>query len=249
VALVAARARQALPAANGRLDQAVKLVLAGDVELLADGTARVASQQDPTRRYHVNGQGDPWTLRRITIELHEPTRDGATVVHVLSHAPVRQASAHKLAESYGKRWTIATMCQALTETLTCAVKAWAYPQAALFGVCLAVLADNAMSVLKATWRAVHGCETVQQHVSAYALSLERAQTSDGMMVAIPSPHRTIFRTRSAKQLADVLKELAENVNLRRDKNPPRGPKKKPTTRTAYKNGGHVSTAKILAMRI
>jgi hypothetical protein len=54
----------------------------------------------------VNGQGDTWTLRRLTIELHEPTRDGDTEVHVLSNVPERQASAPKLAESYGKRWTI-----------------------------------------------------------------------------------------------------------------------------------------------
>jgi hypothetical protein len=197
----------------------------------------------------VNGQGDTWTLRRITIALHEPTRDGDTEVHVLSNVPERQASAQKLAESYGKRWTIETMFQELTATLTCEVKALAYPKAALFGFCLALLAYNAMSVLKAALRAVHGRETVQQHVSAYALSLEIAQTYDGMLVAIPRPHWTLFRTLSAKQLADVLKELAENLNLRRYKKHPRGPKKKPTTRTAYKNGGHVSTAKILAMRI
>ena len=84
----------------------------------------------------VNGQGDTVTLRRITIELHEPTRDGDTEVHVLSNVPERQASAQKLAERYGKRWTIETMCQELTATLTCEVKALAYPQAALFGFCL-----------------------------------------------------------------------------------------------------------------
>jgi hypothetical protein len=189
------------------------------------------------------------TRRRITIALHEPTRDGATEVHVLSNVPVRQASAKKLAESYGKRGTIETMFQELTETLTCAVKALAYPRAALFGFCLALMAYNAVSVLKAALRAVHGRETVQQDVSAYSLSLELSQTYDGMMVAIPSPHWTLFRTLSAKQLADVLKDLAENVNLRRYKKHPRGPKKKPTKRTAYKHGGHVSTAKILAMRI
>jgi hypothetical protein len=54
---------------------------------------------------------------------------------------------------------------------------------------------------------------------------------------------------NAQQLADVLQELAEHVNLRRYKKHPRGPKKKPTQRTAYKNGGHVSTAKILIKKI
>jgi hypothetical protein len=70
-----------------------------------------------------------------------------------------------------------------------------------------------------------------------------------MMVAIPRPHGSIFRSLNAQQLADVLQDLAAHVNLRRYKKHPRGPKKQPTQRTAYKNGGHVSTAKILTKKI
>ena len=70
-----------------------------------------------------------------------------------------------------------------------------------------------------------------------------------MMVAIPSPHWRIFRNMNAQQLADVLQDLAEHVNLRRYKKHPRGPKKKPTQRTAYKNGGHVSAAKTMIKKI
>jgi len=41
------------------VDSAVKIVLAGDVELLADGTAKVASQSNGTTAYHVvNGHCD-----------------------------------------------------------------------------------------------------------------------------------------------------------------------------------------------
>ena len=81
------------------------------------------------------------------------------------------------------------------------------------------------------------------------VGLEISQTYDGMMVAIPSPHWSIFRNMNAQQLADVLQELAAHVNLRRYKKHPRGPKKKPTQRTAYKNGDHVSTAKIMTKKI
>ena len=44
VAEIADKARTKLPACSGRVDSAVKLVLAGDVALQADGTAKVASQ-------------------------------------------------------------------------------------------------------------------------------------------------------------------------------------------------------------
>src|SRR6266568_2004290 len=56
VAEIAAKAKETLPECNGRVDSAVKIVLAGDVALQADGTARVASQSNGTTAYHiVNG--------------------------------------------------------------------------------------------------------------------------------------------------------------------------------------------------
>src|SRR5499426_847555 len=59
VAEIAARAHEKLPECNGRVDRAVKIVLAGDVELLPDGTAKVASQSNGTTQYHVvNGHCD-----------------------------------------------------------------------------------------------------------------------------------------------------------------------------------------------
>src|SRR5947208_6391092 len=59
VAEIAAKAKAKLPECNGRVDSAVKIVLAGDVELLADGTAKVASQSNGTTAYHVvNGHCD-----------------------------------------------------------------------------------------------------------------------------------------------------------------------------------------------
>jgi len=59
VADIAAKAKETLPECNGRVDSAVKIVLAGDVELLADGTARVASQSNGQIAYHiVNGSCD-----------------------------------------------------------------------------------------------------------------------------------------------------------------------------------------------
>src|SRR5712692_9795412 len=51
VAEIAAKAKETLPECNGRVESAVKMVLAGDVELLSDGTAQVASQSNGTRAY------------------------------------------------------------------------------------------------------------------------------------------------------------------------------------------------------
>jgi hypothetical protein len=53
VSEIAAKAHDKWPECNGRVDSAMKLVLAGDVELLADGTARIASQSHGETVYHV----------------------------------------------------------------------------------------------------------------------------------------------------------------------------------------------------
>src|SRR5262249_13969958 len=54
VSEVAERAKAALPeTVNGRIEKAVAMVLNGDVELLADGKAKVASQSNGTMQYVV----------------------------------------------------------------------------------------------------------------------------------------------------------------------------------------------------
>ena len=57
VAEIAEKAKITLPDCVGRVDSAVKIVLNGDVELLPDGTAKVASQSNGTTKYFiVNGE-------------------------------------------------------------------------------------------------------------------------------------------------------------------------------------------------
>ena len=123
-----------------------------------------------------------------------------------------------------------------------------YPKAALFTFCLALLAYNAVSLIKAALRSAHGRQKVNDEVSSYALSLEISRTYDGTMIAIPAPHWGLFRILSDQAFANVLRELASSVNLARYQKHPRGPKKKPPARTTSQNGQHVSTAKLLAHR-
>lgn len=192
--------------------------------------------------------GEPMTVRRITIKLKEPTRDGDTELHILSNVPVADARAGKLAVLYGKRWSIETAFFEITTTLSCEIHTLGYPKAALFAFCLALLAYNAVSVIKAALRREHGGQKVNEEVSGYYLALEIRRTYDGMMVAIPAPHWAIFREMSNREFANALRELASAVHLAKYRKHPRRPKKKPPQRTAYQNGSHVSTAKLIAQR-
>src|SRR5215831_7893450 len=57
VAEIAEKAKTTLPQCNGRVEKAVQIVLNGDVELLPDGKAKVASQSSGTTKYFVvNGE-------------------------------------------------------------------------------------------------------------------------------------------------------------------------------------------------
>ena len=61
---VADNARQVLPECHGRIERAVAIVLAGDVELLDAGHARVASQCQGTTQYHVVNGTCTYALRK-----------------------------------------------------------------------------------------------------------------------------------------------------------------------------------------
>ena len=186
-------------------------------------------------------------VRRVTVALDEPTRDGDTAIHLLTNLSGAAATACQVAELYRRRWTIEGLFLEVSQTLDCEIKTLAYPKAALLALCLGLVAYNAVALLKAALRAAQGAAAVDQ-LSGYYLALEIRQTYDGMMVAIPAEHWAVFGSFSDAQLARVLKELALKVSLPRYRKHPRGPKKKPPRRTKYKNGEHVATAKVIAAR-
>jgi Transposase DDE domain len=213
------------------------------------GTTRSGPVYDQALLVREPESGETMRVRRITIELTEPTRNGDTALHILSNVPISRASAAHLARLYGKRWSIETAFFEITTTLSCEINTLGYPKAALCTFCLALLAYNAVSRIKAALRSAHGRQKVNDEVSGYYLSLEIGRTYDGMMVAIPAPHGALFRELSAKEFANALRELASSMNLARYQKHPRGPKKQPPERTAYQHGKHVSTAKLIAQRL
>lgn len=187
-------------------------------------------------------------IRRITVELDEPTRDGETEIHLLTNLPDKDASARLVARLYAKRWTIEKAFQDLTVALVCEINTLGYPKAALFGFCLALVAYNAVSLVKASLRAIHGHEKVDAEVSWYYLCLHLSKVYAGMMIAIPEKHWEIFRHLSDNELAALLKELAAKIDLRRFRKHVRGPKKPQPKKLSGAKTKHVSTARILAKR-
>jgi len=192
-------------------------------------------------------QGQVLVLRRVSVVLDQPTRDGDREIHLLTNLPVRKATAARVAELYRQRWTVEGLFLEVEQTLACEVKTLAYPKAALFALCVGLLAANAVAVLKAALRAAHGTEKAAG-LSAYYLTLEIRETYAGMMVAVPPEHWVVFGQLSEEQLAQLLRELAGRMVLARYRKHPRGPKKPPPPRRRYRNGEHIATSKVLAAR-
>jgi Transposase DDE domain len=214
---------------------------------------RQAKGRCPTGRVYAqrlrlqDGEGRVLGVRRVTVVLDQPTRDGDTEIHILTNLPRKAATAAQVAELYRRRWTIEGLFLEVAQTLACEVKTLAYPKAALFAFCVGLLAANAVAVLKAALRAAHG-DAVLSGLSGYYLALEIRETYAGMMVAIPAGHWAVFGGAGDEDLARLLRELAGKLVLARYRKHPRGPKKKPPQRRRYRNGEHVATSKILAAR-
>ncbi|MGA3015436.1 MAG: transposase [Bacteroidales bacterium] len=197
-------------------------------------------------RLHDPETGETLLARRITVELKEPTRDGETEIHLLTNLPQSDAGAKQVAQLYAKRWTIERAFQDLTVALVCEINTLGYPKAALFGFCLALVAYNAVSLVKAALRAIHGHEKIESEISWYYLCLHLSKVYAGMMIAVPAKYWEIFRCWDDKQFATLLKELAAKIDLKRFRKHPRGPKKPQPKKISGAKTKHVSTARILA---
>jgi len=188
-------------------------------------------------------EGKTYKLRRITVELLQATRDGDMSLHLLSNLPAKVSALH-VADLYRRRWTIETLFLEVTTTLTCEIDTLCYPKAALFVFCLALVAANAVALVKAALRAAHGEEEADE-LSGYYLALEVKQVHEGMMIAVPLSCWDEIARLKTRAFANLLKKIAAHVDLEQYRKSPRGPKKPPPKKSRYRNGGHVSTHKLL----
>lgn len=196
-----------------------------------------------------DGKDKSMDVRRITVELKKPDRNGQTEIHLVTNLPVRHAPARAVADLYLRRWTVENAFQELDQALHSEINTLGYPPAALLSFCVSLLAYNVISVTKAALQAVHGPKAERQDLSGYYLAGELEATYHGMAIAVPAEEWTRrFGSLPAAELCQVLKTLAAKVNPDRFRKNKRGPKKPRPPRSSGKRRHHVSTARILAQR-
>lgn len=204
-------------------------------------TGRVYEQQVQIR----NADGLNLPLPRVVIQLHKPTRHGDKDVAVLTHLPRSVANAEIITKLYLKRWNIEGMFQVITDTFNCELNTLGYPKAALFVFCVAMVAFNILSTVKAALKSVHGVGKIEAGLSDYYLVEEIQATYRGMAIALPSSLWMPITQMSLTEFAQILKQWAGLVNLKRFCSSPRH-KKKPKPKPTYDpKHPHRSTARLL----
>jgi hypothetical protein len=81
------------------------------------------------------------------------------------------------------------------------------------------------------------------HTPLYYVANDIAQTSHGMMIAIPEDEWRVFSRMRPAEMVATLRALAQKVRLEAYRKSPRGPKKPRPKRENTTKVPHVSTAK------
>jgi Transposase DDE domain len=184
------------------------------------------------------------TLRRIEVRLLQKTRDGDRTIAVLTNLP-EKVSALQIAALYQKRWTIEKHFQFLTQSLNCEVSGLGKPRAALFAFAMALVAANALAVVRGTLRSVHGVE-VEAEISGYYLAEEVAGDYRTLMKYLPAEEWLGWKNLPTLAMAKLLCAIAQHVRLKGLTRSQRGPKKVPQKKPVYdKKHKHYSTARLL----
>jgi len=192
-------------------------------------------------------EGNELVLRRITIALDQPTREGECEIHLLTNLSASDASARTVAHLYQDRWTVECAFHELDQALCSEINTLGYPPAALFSFCVAVLLYNVISLVK-TALAAGGKGRKREQISGYYLACELSATYHGMMIAVPPEKWSCFAGLEPGELARLLKFLAGKVPAHRFRKTTRGPKRPPPPRRYDKHQPHVATARLLAGR-
>jgi IS4 transposase len=216
--------------------------------------------------------GEELVVRRITIELDRLTRDKDTEIHLLTNLPP-EVDACQIAHAYQARWNIEVAFARLTTVLRCELNTLGYPDAALFGFCLAVVMYNAVSTVMAALRVAHpqvleAAGEVKPSLSAdrkratrgrgaasrpklsfYYLADEIAGVWRGMAIAVPAQDWTAaFAQQTPKQLAKLLLWFARQAHVDQFLTNPYRRQQRRKRRPMTTTGHHISTYRLLQSR-
>ncbi|WP_439624537.1 transposase [Gemmata sp.] len=187
-------------------------------------------------------------LRCVDVELDTGTRNGETVIRLLTDVPASVASGRQVAQAYLCRRGIETVFWDLTVSLTCEVETLAYPRAALFAFCVAVSVYNGLQAVKGAVAATHGAG-VAEELSGHTMAEEVGRMWDGLDLVLGSEDWDRVRALSASEFGRWLREASKDMDLEYYRKATRGPKKpKAMPEAGVPINTHTSTFRFLQQR-
>lgn len=190
-------------------------------------------------------------VRRITIELDEPTQDGDTVIHILTNLP-SSVCGKLVAEQYHRRWDAETGFYYLRMCFNGELPTIGHPRAALFLFSMAILAFNVLQVILAAFWATHSEDDVKTLSNLY-ISQNISQNTSGMLIALNDESWDAIIPNTPKRVAQLLKRIAKATPIAEYRKSERTPKpkvpgrKKKRKKKSNKAHVHLSTAKAIGL--
>lgn len=191
--------------------------------------------------------GNHFVARRVRVVLDTPVRDGGRELTILSNLPA-EISAAEIAQGYRRRWTIETAFATVQKCLEGEIRGLGYPGAALFSYAVALLSFNLLNLLRCALRAAHGSERIEETFSTHHMAEEIGTMWGGLTLLLPSEFWRQEHENLKGTLADKLRQLAAQVNLKQYRKTIRTSRKPPPKRHASKTTPHVSTQRIIDQR-
>ena len=193
----------------------------------------------------VNTDKQELQIRRIVVELDSHNRNGDSYVNIFTNLPKKDVDGVTIAKLYRTRWKVETALQKLEAYLNSEINTLAYPKAALFGYCLALIGFNMYAIIMAALRATHQDVNVNETVSEYYVAQDIAANTGGMLIIVDQEFWAAIAQLNTIQLAELLLYAASFVDLKRYRKSKRGTKKPPLEKTKFVGDPHVSTKKLL----
>jgi IS4 transposase len=200
------------------------------------------------REQEIALEGFARSWRCIELMLDAPTEDGDMTIRLWTNLPA-QISAAQVAELYRRRWRSEGMFQRLESVLHSEIGSLGHPRAALLGFAVALLAYNVLALIgRCVEQAHQQPPQPPPAVSLFHLALTIQSSYQGMLIALPSEHWSVWRQANPSTVAERLMELAHRVNPKRVATSQR--KLKPIQRKGYVDGktarSQIATARALA---
>ena len=220
--------------------------LIGKRKLLGKSSTGVVYEQ----QMRLSSNEDALVVRRITVELYEPTQEGEMVIHVLTNLPPRVCG-KLIAEQYHRRWEEETGYYYVRMCFNGELSSIGHPRAALLLFSLTVIAYNILQVIMGALFATHEEEEVNS-VSNLYVSKEIASVTPGMLIALDDDCWEQSLPDGTRKAASLLKQIAKEIDLslykksKRKPNEKRNGKQKARKKRNARHS-HASTAKLLGL--